>query len=115
MLVRSKTFDVVGMFDEDYFVYYDDTDFCFKLNMNKVNILYMSRLKIYHRVSYSSGGDDSDFSIQQNTKNKIIYIKKNYKLSPILVPLNVGAGVIKGLFSTKRSIYFSALFSGIKY
>lgn len=78
MYVHSTVFDTVGMMDPDYFVYYDDTDFCKRLQHHKINIIYDPSIFFRHYVGGSSGGDLSPFSIQLNTRNKFIYIEKNY-------------------------------------
>jgi GT2 family glycosyltransferase len=49
--------------DEKYFVYYDDVDFNFRLNKNKIKIKLIPISKVFHKVSHSTGGAESDFTI----------------------------------------------------
>lgn len=79
MLISKKIFDEIGLFDEQYFVYYDDTDYAYRLLKKGYKIFYMPNISIQHKVSFSSGGENSEFSRYMNTKNKIIFIKKHFK------------------------------------
>ncbi|WP_312434766.1 glycosyltransferase family 2 protein [Janthinobacterium sp.] len=81
MLVHRKVFEKIGMMDEKYFVYYDDVDFIWRANEAGYKLLYWAEGKIFHKVSSSTGGDDSPFSIFYSNRNRLYFIRKNY--SPI--------------------------------
>ncbi|MFM7683059.1 MAG: glycosyltransferase family 2 protein, partial [Bacteroidota bacterium] len=76
--VRAEVFDKIGLMDEKYFAYYDDTDFALRAIRSGYTIWYESNLVLFHKVSSSSGGDYSPFYIYFSNRNKIYYIKKNY-------------------------------------
>jgi GT2 family glycosyltransferase len=78
MYLHASVFDSVGMMDPQYFVYYDDTDFCRRLNDAGIPLQYDPRVAFNHYVGGSSGGESSDFSMRMSTRNKFIYIKKHY-------------------------------------
>jgi GT2 family glycosyltransferase len=78
MYLHASVFDTVGMMDPQYFVYYDDTDFCRRLNDAGIPLQYDPRVTFKHYVGGSSGGEFSDFSMRIGTRNKFIYIKKHY-------------------------------------
>ncbi|MBU6157751.1 MAG: glycosyltransferase family 2 protein [Bacteroidetes bacterium] len=69
----------IGVMDELYFAYYDDTDFVHRAVKVGFRVWYESSLIIYHKVSTSSGGDDSLFYIYYGNRNKIIFIRKFFK------------------------------------
>lgn len=48
MLVRKKTIDKMGLFDEDYFSYFEETDFCHRVLLSGKKILYWPKAIIYH-------------------------------------------------------------------
>lgn len=77
MLICKDVFEKIGLMDEDYFVYYDDTDFVFRLNSAGYKILYFPKISIKHKVSSSTGGELSPFSIYYGTRNRIYFILKN--------------------------------------
>jgi hypothetical protein len=79
LLIKTALFDAVGMMDEKYFAYYDDTDFVLRCIRKGYRIWYEPSLYLYHKVSSSSGGDFSPFYAYYGNRNKIYFIRKNYK------------------------------------
>lgn len=79
MLIHRSVFDTVGMMDEKYFVYYDDTDFVWRANLAGHKIYYWPAGLVWHKVSSSTGGGDSPFSIYYGTRNRIYFVKKNFR------------------------------------
>ncbi len=77
MLVDASVFDKVGLMDEKYFAYYDDTDFVFRARASGYQLYYDPSVSIIHKVSHSSGGDSS-FYIYYSNRNKLYFIRKNF-------------------------------------
>lgn len=77
MLVERSVFDKVGMMDEKYFAYYDDTDFVYRSLNKGFRMYYDPSVTIVHKVSHSSGGDSS-FYIFYSNRNKLYFIRKNF-------------------------------------
>lgn len=92
---KSSLIDELGYFNEDYFMYSEDTDFCHKLKKNKYNNYVIPSSFIYHKVSRSSGVG-SPFSIYYLYRNKLLFIRKNF------------SGLLKyyGLFINRLQIYY---------
>ena len=80
LLVRRSVFDRIGMMDAKYFVYHDDSDFSFRAWRAGLTMFYTPRARIFHKVSYLTGGADSPFSIRYNTRNHIYFMLKNLGL-----------------------------------
>lgn len=78
MLIESSVFKKVGMMDEKYFAYYDDTDFVFRALMAGYKMYYEPSLAVLHKVSSSTGGD-STFYVYYSNRNKIYFSRKNLK------------------------------------
>jgi GT2 family glycosyltransferase len=57
LLLSRKSLDTVGLLDERFFVYWEDTDFCLRLRQAGVPIHYAPSLTIAHEGGVSSGGD----------------------------------------------------------
>jgi GT2 family glycosyltransferase len=80
MLIKKEVFQRVGMMDERYFVYYDDTDFVWRANGEGYKIVYYPDATVSHKVSFSTGGGESLFSIFYTTRNRIYFIRKNFTI-----------------------------------
>jgi GT2 family glycosyltransferase len=79
MLIKKEVFAQVGLMDENYFVYYDDTDFVYRaLKGYGKTLWYVSSSEIYHNESTSTGLM-SDFSIKFLWRNLVYFTLKNYK------------------------------------
>ena len=78
MLISRKVFEKIGYMDEKYFVYSDDTDFILRAIRAGFKIFYLHHLEVFHKVSFSTGGGESLFSIYYLNRNRIYFIRKNY-------------------------------------
>ena len=78
MLIESSVFKTVGLMDEKYFAYYDDTDFVFRALKAGYKMYYEPALTVLHKVSSSTGGD-STFYVYYSNRNKIYFTRKNLK------------------------------------
>jgi GT2 family glycosyltransferase len=78
MLVDASVFSRVGEMDERYFCYYDDSDFVWRLQESGIPVLYVPRSVVGHKVSFSTGGSESAFSIYYMNRNRIYFARKNY-------------------------------------
>jgi GT2 family glycosyltransferase len=47
----------VGLFDESFFVYWEDADFCLRLKQHGIPIYYVSDISILHAGGQASGGE----------------------------------------------------------
>lgn len=55
MLIRREVFEQVGLFDEGYFLYYDETDFCMRVNRRGWQCWYVPESRVVHLVGQSTG------------------------------------------------------------
>lgn len=76
MLIRNDVFEKVGLLPTEYFMYFEDVDYCVKVKEMGYRIVVCKRSIIYHKVSASSGGEDSTFTIEWCNRNRIIFMKK---------------------------------------
>lgn len=84
MIIRREVIEEVGYLPEEYFMYYEDVDYCVKVSEAGYKLLNIKESIIYHKVSSSSGGEDSPFSIKWGTRNRIIFMEKyKYKVPAI--------------------------------
>ena len=76
MLIPKKIFEEVGMLPEEYFMYYEDMDYCIQVADKGFKIKYVPESVIYHCVSSSSGGDGSPFTIEWQARARRIFWRK---------------------------------------
>ena len=55
-LIRGDALDVVGAFDEDYFAYHEEVDWCARARESGFRVVYEPRAVVEHRGEGSSGG-----------------------------------------------------------
>jgi GT2 family glycosyltransferase len=79
MLINVDVFAVVGVMDENYFLYVDDTDFVYRATQKGYKVLYAPSIVILHKVSHSTGGTQTPFYVYYGNRNKIYFIRKNFK------------------------------------
>jgi GT2 family glycosyltransferase len=78
LLLDVAVFERIGVMDERYFVYYDDTDFVWRLTHAGWRIRYVPDAMVQHKVSSSTGGECSPFTLYYTNRNRIYFIRKNF-------------------------------------
>jgi GT2 family glycosyltransferase len=76
MFMRSDVIKKVGYFDEDYFLYGEDIDLCFKVKQAGFKVMYVPDVKVMHVKGVSSGikkHSQNQSSANTNTRNLATY------------------------------------------
>lgn len=93
MLIENTVFNKIGMMDKNYFLYYDDTDFCMRLKLSNIPIALDVNTFIEHKVSLSTGGQISNIFVYYSNRNKFYFYKKHkkyfYLFSSVLLLINM--------------------------
>jgi hypothetical protein len=79
MLIRCGVFDRVGLMDANYFVYFDDTDFCWRAYMAGMKLMYLPAARLRHKVG-SLTKQVSNFAVRYYTRNHVYFILKHRSL-----------------------------------
>jgi len=118
MLINNDVFKKVGLMDESYFVYYDDTDFIYRAVNKGYKIFYMPDLEVMHKVSSSTGGSESLFTIYYTNRNRVYFLRKNFKgvkkLLPLVYTLVTRVGKSLVYDKKQRESMWKAVFAGFK-
>lgn len=77
LLVKREVIEKIGLMDEDYFIYFEEMDYCYKVGKAGYRLLLVPQAKVWHKVSASSGGNLSPFTRYQMAKNSILFFRKN--------------------------------------
>lgn len=77
MLISRRCLETVGLFDERFFMYYEDHDYCLRVRRAGLRILVEPRAVMYHKVAQSSGGSDSPNERYQMGRSSLQLFRKH--------------------------------------
>ncbi len=80
MLVKKEVFNKIGLFDESFFLYYEDADFCLRAQEKGFEVVVTSAVTIQHKLSHSAG-KMSDLAIYHLLRSGIFFGRKYAKNS----------------------------------
>lgn len=84
--------DRVGYWDESYFLYFEDADWCERAKQKGIKLIYDPSIVIWHKVSQSTGGSGSALHLKYQSRNQVrfalryaplktkLHVLKNYLL-----------------------------------
>ena len=75
MLIRREVLKKVGLFDERFFLYYEDVDFCLRAKKMGYKLFVETKKSIYHKLS-SSVGKNSSLAVYNQTLSAVLFGKK---------------------------------------
>lgn len=78
VLFASSIFERIGLFDENCFVYFEDTDYFLRMRRAGLHLLYTPWISVAHKISLSTGGPQSDFSIRHYQRNQMYVLRKHF-------------------------------------
>ncbi|MDP4278788.1 MAG: glycosyltransferase family 2 protein [Bacteroidota bacterium] len=100
LLIRRDVFEKVGLMDERYFVYWDDTDFVYRAVMKQHQTLWYIPASVVHHKEGTSTGVLSDFSIRFQYRNLVYFALKNYSrpYAEYVIVYNIALHIVRNLF-----------------
>lgn len=103
-LYRRNMLEQIGLFDEDFFAYYEDVDLAWRGQTAGWACRYISTAQVYHHHSATSGRDSVLKTFLLN-RNKIWAILKNYHWLDMIWawPLILSSDLISWIFQTVRT------------
>ncbi|MEO5498905.1 MAG: glycosyltransferase family 2 protein, partial [Candidatus Saccharimonadales bacterium] len=87
LLIKRSAVDKIGLFDEDFWCYYEETDFCNRLWLAGYECWYYPGAIIIHAGGSSSLMFKNDYIQFHNFKNKLLSFLKNYQASTLVTVL----------------------------
>jgi GT2 family glycosyltransferase len=102
-LYRTQMLRDVGLFDEDFFLVYEDVDLSFRAQLNGYKCIYVPNAIVYHKAS-GSIGQDSALSVYQSQRNlEWVYIKN---IPKSLIPKTIIPHII---YNLAAFFYFTSI------
>ena len=99
MLIRTAVLNEIGLFDERFFMYLEDTELCARLLANNYKILYVHDAKIFHKVFHEG---DLPLPLYFSIRNRLLFLK----ISATGVHKFVGYSYLCAVFSLKILYWF---------
>ncbi|MBN1270668.1 MAG: glycosyltransferase [Candidatus Aminicenantes bacterium] len=120
MMVKAGVFKNIGLFDENYFAYYEDIDFCHRAGLFGYEIYFYPFTKVYHLVSrvLKATGQIRKWPDYFMIRNRIYFMKKYSRKSVLLVffvlvlfeiLFNFAKNTLRFKFKTFAAFLFGAL------
>ncbi len=71
VLASAKAVSAIGLMDEAYYMYNEDTDWCIRAGDAGFGVLFAPSARIWHKVSMSSGGGLTPFKIYHRLRSTL--------------------------------------------
>jgi GT2 family glycosyltransferase len=92
MIFRKEVFERVGGFDERFFVFSEDVDFCLRLNRAGYRVLYSPDVVVEHEIGISKDGHSPRVNYERH-RSMWLYYQKHLKKN-IFVDAAVLSGIV---------------------
>lgn len=89
-LIRRKAVDSVGLLDEDYFMYAEDIDWCYRIRLAGWQIWFNPEVSVLHKKMQSGRQHNTDSQRQTSKRyfhvNNLLFYRKHYqkKYGPVI-------------------------------
>ncbi|MDP2947696.1 MAG: glycosyltransferase family 2 protein [Nanoarchaeota archaeon] len=112
MLLKKESLEKVGLFDKDFFAYFEETDLCHRLWLAGYKIKYIPQSVVYHKMGGTSLKINIGFIQFHSFKNRINSYIKNLGLVELLkiLPLHLFLCL---MISLVKPEYFKAIHKAI--
>jgi len=127
MFFCTKIFDKNGGFDENFFLYFEETDYCYRSNKNNYKIYQVNSQRVQHDIGTSVETTSEDeankfkdlytwhfiWSKFYFTKKKKGYILSLFILAPILLRTIIKMIYYKGIRNTLQEKHYQIRLDGL--
>lgn len=72
-MLRAELLSKVGLFDDRYYLYYEDADLSERIKKAGFKIIYTPAAIVWHKNAESSGGSGSDLQDYYITRNRLLF------------------------------------------
>ena len=78
MMIKKSVFEKIGFFDDNYFLYTEETDFMFRANKANLKTIFFHEAEIYH-LEGASSKKNPEKVYRMVYRTKLFYFRKNHK------------------------------------
>jgi GT2 family glycosyltransferase len=95
-MIKRKVLEKVGLFDERYFLYFEDNDLSQRAKAYNFKILYQPKAIMWHLNAGSTGGSGSTLHDYYITRNRLLF---GFKYSSLRTKLALGKESFRDILS----------------
>lgn len=101
IIVRKDVFEKIGLLREDYFLYYEDVDFCLRARKAGFGICIDPSITVIHKPS-TSVGRDSDIMQYYLARNHLLFVER---FAPVGIKIRELTRTPKTLYQARNKKY----------
>ncbi|MBN2841230.1 MAG: glycosyltransferase family 2 protein [Coriobacteriia bacterium] len=98
LLTRSSVIAEIGPMPEDYFLYWEEVDWCSSARQAGWRLLYVPDSRVWHKVSASFSGDRS-LQLRYEMRNRLLFHRRH---RPRSVPHILGRAILRLVVESLR-------------
>lgn len=87
--IRRSVFDEIGGFDEDFFIYFEEVDLCWRIWLAGHRVVYVPEAGMYHKGGATTSKMKESFIFFNSIRNRIASYIKNLGFPRVVVALVV--------------------------
>lgn len=120
MLFSRAALERVGLLDEDFFVYWEDAEHSLRMEAAGMVTMVDPDMRVRHKASALTGGMNSEFSTFQQSKNRVILLRKAatpltfvYSVA-VITAISVGRLLLKAQTLRAMRVQMRGMLAGLK-
>ena len=75
--VAAARLQKIGLLDDAFFLYFEETDWCYRARRAGYASVFVPEAKLWHKVAVSFGGDGSPLAIYFVTRNRLLWAARH--------------------------------------
>jgi GT2 family glycosyltransferase len=79
-LISSRFIKIGGLFDTNYFMYFDEANLSFRIRKLGYKIVFVPSARIYHQLINSSSGKTNSLVLYYSTRNELLFARNNLNM-----------------------------------
>jgi GT2 family glycosyltransferase len=99
-MIKKEVFEKIGLFDERFFLYYEDNDLSQKARLKNFKIYFQPKAIMWHMNAGSTGGSGSNLQDYYITRNRLLF---GFKYAPLRAKLAIVRESIKFIIKGRKS------------
>jgi GT2 family glycosyltransferase len=84
MLFKKKVLDEIGIFDKNFFAYFEESDLCLRALIAGYTLWYEPNAQIYHKGGGTSQDIQAGFVLMHSYKNRLQTYLKNFQIKTLV-------------------------------